>query len=217
LDNSSTLSAAASSARPTADELTRYGRSQRVLELAGLCLFTSLLILHIGAIREATVSTLLICALAGWLGADLLSGIAHWAFDSFGSVRTPLFGAAFIRPFREHHADPRAMTRHDFVETNGSSCLACVPVLLFSLSTEMLFLTTLIAFLAPGILVTNQCHKWAHTENPGRLIGVLQSARLVLSPEEHRRHHTPPFNTRYCTASGWLNAPLDALLRALRG
>jgi len=41
-----------------------------------------------------------VALLLGWLVADLFSGLVHWALDSFGSVRTPLLGRAFIRPFR---------------------------------------------------------------------------------------------------------------------
>ena len=186
----------------------------RAVETAAVAAFLFLLAFSFSQI-SAPAWFVPLALLLGWLAADLFSGLVHWALDSFGSVRTPLLGPAFIRPFREHHADPGGMTRHDFVEVNGASCLGCLPLLLYSFFLEG-FAHAVLLFTCTGILFTNQCHKWAHSERPPSAARFLQRLGLVLSGEEHVKHHTPPFNTHFCTASGWLNRPLDLVLRALR-
>jgi ubiquitin-conjugating enzyme E2 variant len=156
--------------------------------------------------------------LCGWVAADLLSGLVHWSFDTWGSIHTPVLGRRFIRPFREHHWDPAAMTRHDFVEVAGSSCLAALPVLALSCWLPLhgkaaVAAQAVLLFTALGVLLTNQCHKWAHlpaTEVPA-LVRLAQRLHLVLRAEDHLRHHMHPFDSHYCTASGWLNRPLHAI------
>jgi ubiquitin-conjugating enzyme E2 variant len=147
---------------------------------------------------------LLLAAACGWIIADLLSGLVHWALDRFGSEKTPFFGPVLIRPFREHHDDPRAMTLHDFVETNGASALGGSFLLLFE--SEILLFTAL------GVLAANQCHKWAHARSVPAIVRAAQRLRLILPPAAHRRHHAAPHDRHFCTLSGWCNRPLDFIL-----
>src|SRR5689334_6658220 len=60
----------------------------------------------------------LTAVLLGYLAADLVSGLVHWAADTWGSTDLPVIGPAVLAPFREHHRDQLAITRHGFVETN---------------------------------------------------------------------------------------------------
>lgn len=53
---------------------------------------------------------------------DYVSGMLHWACDTWGRFETPIVGSTLIRSFRMHHVDPQDITRHGFVETNASSC-----------------------------------------------------------------------------------------------
>ena len=59
--------------------------------------------------------------------------------------------------------------------------------------------------------MTNQIHKWAHMDDRPRIVTWLQRLHLILPPEHHQIHHTPPFNTYYCITCGWLNPILARL------
>jgi ubiquitin-conjugating enzyme E2 variant len=181
----------------------------RAVEIAAVVLFFVLLALSLPAVVPACLAPALIL---GWVLADLFSGLVHWALDTYGSVRTPVVGPAIIRPFREHHADPQGMTRHDFFEVNGASCLGCLPLLALSLLLEG-FAHALAVSTSLGLLFTNQCHKWAHMASPPAPVRLLQKIGLILRADEHRRHHTPPHDSHFCTANGWLNKPLNRLLK----
>ena len=150
--------------------------------------------------------------IAGYVTADFASGFFHFLADNYGSTSKAFVGPVFIRPFREHHIDPRAITRHDFLEVNGANCAMSVPVLLatwmflpIGASLLTVFLGAYVGLFLFGIFLTNQFHSWAHVDRPPRVIRALQRSGLILGPEHHQRHHTPPFNTDYCITSGWLN------------
>jgi hypothetical protein len=153
--------------------------------------------------------------LGGYLGADFLSGLVHWLADTYGSPETPIVGPKFVAPFREHHTDPTAITRHDFLEANGDNCLAgavCLaPALLLPVDSEgwATLSGSWLLVIGASTSLTAMVHGWAHAARPAGWIRFLQRSGLVLSPDHHEVHHTSPHKKHYCITTGWLNPLLD--------
>jgi len=197
-----------------------YSRSHRALELTSIVLvFTGLVAMGIRI--ATTVSTtagwicLAIVALTAYLLADFISGIVHWAGDTLGDTSTPILGKNFIMPFRYHHVDPKEITRHDFIETNGNNCIVVLAplvaayLLLPGETSVRFFACTMMAFVALFVVATNQFHKWAHADSPPRAAVLLQRWGLILSKGHHDVHHTAPHHMHYCITVGWMNPVLN--------
>ena len=155
---------------------------------------------------------------AGYLLADLCSGLVHFTFDRFFSVDTPLVGAHFVHPFRRHHSHPQDITLHGFIETNGNNCVAAcavlIPVALLPFDCTVgwqLFLVAVFVFASIGTFGTNQFHKWAHMQHPPALALWLQQKHLILPPGHHQLHHVFPYNDNYCITTGWINGFLSRI------
>ena len=161
--------------------------------------------------------------LSGFIMADWVSGFVHWLGDTWGRTDMPILGAALIRPFREHHVDQKAITRHDYVETNGSNCMISVPVaaMMFAMPLHrdsdwywlQMFVMASNGSMIFWVMMTNQFHKWAHSEESERPAWATWAQRLhlILPPDHHRIHHAAPFAKYYCITTGWLNWPLNKL------
>ena len=158
------------------------------------------------------------CALVvSYLVSDLVSGLVHWTFDHVLDERSPVLGPNFVQPFREHHDDPTGITRHDFIELNGNTCIAAAPVLAATLvaldpangNTATVFGVAFVVFFATWTVMTNQFHQWSHQADPPRVVRLLQRCRIILSRDHHAVHHNPPFDTRYCITSGIMNRWID--------
>jgi ubiquitin-conjugating enzyme E2 variant len=210
------------------EESYAYSSWHRLLELVGIlaaytiavCL-TWRFIVVIGNTYAAEeierghwlVATVCTALLLGYPLADFASGMVHWGFDRYGSVDTPLLGPNFVKPFRNHHVDPREITLHDFVETNGNNCLVTIVPLSCLLflpldNAGVLFLVALVTFAAAFSFATNQFHKWAHAQKPPAAVRWLQDKHLILPRDHHQIHHTYPYETHYCITTGWMNALL---------
>lgn len=155
----------------------------------------------------------------GLIAGDFISGLVHWLADTYGSERTPLVGASFIKWFRLHHVYPKDICTHDFITTNGNTCIPAAPLVGFCLpliwdedaSVTRVFVVLTTVLMTGATVATNQFHKWAHADAPPLIARLLQSARLILPPAHHARHHAAPFRAHYCITNGWLNPLLDRL------
>jgi hypothetical protein len=167
-----------------------------------------------------TLAAAIVAIPVGVAIADLFSGIVHWGCDTFLHEDAPIIGPLFIAPFREHHRDPLAMTRHGFVERNAVVAFAALPAIALGLlpSSSVLGSASALAC-AIAVLFTNELHAWAHAPEAPPFVRWLQRRGFILSPERHAVHHRAGV-TGYSVTTGWTSALLDrvlALLRAPRG
>jgi ubiquitin-conjugating enzyme E2 variant len=152
----------------------------------------------------------------GAFSADFVSGIVHWAADTWGRETLPLIGRRLLRPFRVHHVNPDDFLRGGFLDVNGDVALIVIPFLLlmfvFPLDREWGRVAEVfwLGFCLVGA-PTNQVHQWAHMRRPPVLVRLLQRTGIILSTHEHSRHHVAPFAQQYCIATGWCNRVLSAI------
>ncbi|PAV84310.1 hypothetical protein WR25_16884 isoform A [Diploscapter pachys] len=202
-----------------------YSREKRLQEQISLMVASFLFIgvaLNLVLNWDSSIwGSVLISAVLGIATADFASGLVHWGADTFGSAES-WFGRLFIRPFREHHVDPTAITRHDFIECNGDNFFVCIPALacvfyqqltysperLHELATIHWFLFLLGIYVA----MTNQIHKWSHTYfSLSKWVVFLQRCHIILPRSHHKIHHISPHACYYCITTGWLNWPLEVI------
>lgn len=152
---------------------------------------------------------------AAGVTADLLSGVVHWAADTWGRETLPVLGRRFLRPFRVHHINPHDFLRRDFIDCNGDVAMLVLPILAGSMqiplgSPSADAAATFLWSFAAWMLPTNQVHQWAHMPEPPRLVAWLQRRGVLLSREAHHEHHVCPYVVNYCIATGWCNRWLTA-------
>jgi ubiquitin-conjugating enzyme E2 variant len=149
-------------------------------------------------------------AAAGLLGAELFSGVFHWATDNYGSLETPVVGAA-CAAFQGHHLAPWTITYREPCNNVYKIARAATPfVVLSALAPPAAALALALTFY--GQTVAQECHKWAHVPPSAqpRAVRLLQRSGLALSVKEHGKHHKSPYGAHYCILSGALNPLLDA-------
>ncbi|XP_075504341.1 fatty acid desaturase 4-like 2, chloroplastic [Primulina tabacum] len=147
----------------------------------------------------------------GYVLADFLTGIVHWAIDNYGDPKHPVSGPQ-IEAIQCHHQQPWILAKRH-VATNiyiqgVVATLLFSPVNMFCEDLNLLAFTSVFACCG---FFSQQFHAWAHT--PRRklppVVVVLQDSGIILGPSHHAGHHQPPFDRRYCIVSGFCDWFLD--------
>jgi ubiquitin-conjugating enzyme E2 variant len=154
-----------------------------------LCIWFKLIVHTITYYNQNAISVVAGFIIAQFL-VDFISGMLHWACDTWGHFSTPFVGPTLIRSFRMHHVDPQDITKHGFIETNASSSYPAplfIAIGLFLTPDDGIKQTyewTIIFGVVLAIL-TNEIHKWSHLvhSKPHPIIRFLQNTRLILSHE----------------------------------
>lgn len=201
-------------------EEAQYSSFQRSLRLVAFVLFFVFSVYYLYLLfvdfQSFYLGFVFLAFFLAILTVDFLSGLLHWAADTWGTVKWPLVGKSIIQSFRLHHTDQKGITRHDFLETNGDVAIVAVLVqiigiILLQFFVFHYFLLCYFAFLPIIGSFTNQFHKWAHQDRVPPFIRFLQKSRIILSSEHHGIHHSYPHETYYCITFGWLNPFLSAI------
>lgn len=153
----------------------------------------------------------LLAGCAGYILADLASGVYHWAIDNYGGPSTPIVGAQ-IEAFQGHHKWPWFITRRQVANNlhalGRAVTFSLLPlVLLVNDPVEHAF----VALFSGCIMFSQQFHAWAHGTRSRLppLVVALQEAGVLVSRSQHAAHHRPPYNNNYCIVSGAWNEFLD--------
>jgi hypothetical protein len=202
---------------PDLDELAPLSRNGMLVHLLGaalngfgLLLTAVFLVRHVEVLGRGWPLILLAIIVATFL-ADFLSGLLHWAFDTwFNASPTALRRMVFV--VREHHLRPARIFRYRLRDEVGMlswfGLLLASPFLAFALLPAgepgpVRFAAAVAGVTASlEIVLMLEFHKCGHRMRRGRLIRGLQRIHLLLSPEQHLRHHSGEHDVNYCLITG---------------
>jgi ubiquitin-conjugating enzyme E2 variant len=159
------------------------------------------------------LATILVDALSLFgclLAVDMISGVLHWAEDTWMAPgQNPLLDRFIVRDNIEHHRRPGGIRGGHYWQTNR------VCIVLAAIAGAVLAACHVHAWQAYAIVAlasqSNQVHLWSHCSTPPEIVARLQSIGLLQSRAMHAKHHKNPYASNFCTMTNYLNPLLDGI------
>lgn len=141
---------------------------------------------------------------------DFATGVFHWSVDNYGRLETPIVGSV-CAAFQGHHDTPWTITFRSFANNVYKICYNSIPALLLTLLlAKTAFSAVFFSLFINWWMMSQEFHKYSHMKQaPNKFVGFLQGTGIILSRREHGRHHTSPFEGKYCILNGICNPLLD--------
>lgn len=163
---------------------------------------------------------LLAAVVVGIYVADLVSGLLHWAFDTWFDENIT-FVRSMVLHVREHHVYPQRIFNFNFTHDAGTlswiALLLTAPVILWAVfaaapsSALACYAVVSAVTFSPLLVFMLETHKCGHrSRNPG-WVRLLQRSGLLLSTPHHIQHHSANHDVNYCIVNGWADRTLGRL------
>ncbi len=157
-----------------------------------------------------TVAAILAWVFGCVLTADFLTGLMHWAEDTWlAPGRNALLDRFIVNDNIEHHRRPGSIRSGSYLQTNGVTLvLSGIGLAALVVGHVEMWQPYLVMILLSH---SNQAHRWAHSSNVPPIVGILQRSGVLQSPAQHAIHHKRPYASHYCALTNALNPLLERI------